>query len=449
MMNVCGSSSQTGTGLPPGVTLSPIDGAPPYFASKSAMSAWLDGHVLLGAWLEQPQDATQVGFDVAMGNNIYWNLSGGSTDYATIRAGGMHIQAPSSDATTGSETVGWAGTDEVDMQFGPGWAAWDGMDYNGHNCAGGVGCGYTVNNFFYSGSTGAGVGSAALSYPIDGRQVSQGGGKGVLFWESDAEAQVFMRFSDILSADSYWFTDTDLQVPSQGGCALLPNDQTACISGPGLSVDQSRLAANYEFNVTRLRFLQALNGASKPVVVPVETGCPMSNGLCVTTAQFTAAAWHVLIAGGRGIIWFQHNFSGPCVDFRTFEDGSDPSNAMYGCQITPGETLGDLVRGVTAFNTAVASLNSVLLSPFANGYVTATGKVSVMAKYANNSFYIFAGSGTPGMPPPANQIVSFTLAGSPNGTATVINEGRTISVVSGRFSDTFADSNAVHVYQIQ
>jgi hypothetical protein len=292
-----------------------------------------------------------------------------------------------------------------------------------------------------------------------------------------------MQYSDIVSADSYWMTDGDLELGSQGGCALLPNSTTACTnyvtsstdcpagtwgSDPsnwsggsvncGLTAAQTQLAANYSYDVTRLETLNNLNSTSKPVAVDVETGCPFNNGNCTTPAQTTAAAWQALIAGARGIIWFQHNFSGPCDDDRTFIDGSNSSSSMYNCQQTSGVTLHDVVTNVTAFDNEVNGLNSQLLSPFAQGYVTTSSDVSVMAKYdsTNNSFYIFAGSGQPANPPSTNQTATFTIAGTCPTSITVYNESRTLSgtntTVSGNpactFSDTFADSNAVHIYQI-
>ena len=85
-----------------------------------------------------------------------------------------------------------------------------------------------------------------------------------------------------------------------------------------------------------------------------------------------AAAWHALIAGARGIIWFQHNFGGPCIDFRTIIDGSNKASSQYNCQQTPGVTEHDVVVALTKFNSRVNSLNTVLLSPFADGYVSST-----------------------------------------------------------------------------
>ena len=433
-----GTTAQCSALLPGG--LGQIDGGPTYFSKFNINSAWLNNQILLGGWEEQPQTSIEVGYDVAMGNNIYWHLSGGSVGYNIIRAAGMHIIAPSSSSDTGSETVGWLGTDEPDLFLGPG----SGPFNLNKGCTTFTKCGYTAVQFYYTGQPSS---AGTLPYPIDGRVAYTGFGKGVLQFENPSQAAPFLQWSDILAADEYWFTDTNAYGPFWGACQAAPNS-TACTSGKGFTAAQAQLAANYGANVTRLRSVQTLNGTSKPIAAAIETGCPFTNGKCVTSAQFTAAAWHALIAGARGIIWFQHNFSGPCQDFRTFQDGSNPSTPRYYCQIVPGETLHNLVQAVTAFNVEVASLNSVLLSPFANGYVTATGTVSVMAKYYNNKFYVFAGSGRPGTPPPTNQSVTFTLAGSPKGTATAVNEDRALNVVDGHFTDTFIDANAVHIYQI-
>jgi hypothetical protein len=36
-----------------------------------------------------------------------------------------------------------------------------------------------------------------------------------------------------------------------------------------------------------------------------------------------------------------------------------------------------------------------------------------------------------------------------NATATVVGESRSVPIVSGSFSDAFADGNAVHIYRIE
>jgi hypothetical protein len=304
-----------------------------------------------------------------------------------------------------------------------------------------------VANWFYTAKP---TSYGSPGYPIDGRAIHQGNGKGVLFWETNAQAAKFMTYSDTESADSYWFSDSDLNVPSQGGCALLPNDPTACGNGggSGLTDAQRRLAANYEYNVTQLEQLDAMNGASKPIVVDVELHCPGPNG-CAQIPNFKAAAMHAIIAGARGIIWFDHDFGGNCQTDRIMMDGSDPTSSNYGCVLYGTTTMHDLVVALTAFNGQLSALNDVLLSPFADGYATVTsGVATVMTKQACPSYYVFAGSGKPATPPPANQTVTFKLAAAWSGTVTVVNEGRTLTATNGTFSDTFADADTYHVYQI-
>ena len=450
--------------LPDGVILRQIDGGPHYYAHTDSASAWMDEHIMVGAWLEQPLTATEVSYDVAIGSNIYWNLAGNPLDikdcggsqpcrvnFAVISAAGMHASSPDVTSESGSETVAYEGTDEPDMSFGPGSNGWSpNGPYNENSCIpSGSECGYTVANFFYSGRP---VSYGSPGYPTGKKPITQGFGKGVLFWETDAQAAKFLSYSDTLSADSYWMTDPDLDLPSQGGCALLPNSAKACGGGggPGLTTAQRALPANYAFNVTRLEQLQALNGRSKPITVDVDTGCPRTSNICTTPDAFTAAAWHAIIAGARGIVWFQHNFGGPCIDYRTFYDGSNPSSPMYNCQQSPSVTLHDVVASVSSFNHEVAGLNSVLLSPFAEHYVSVgNADVSAMAKFSHGTFYVFAASGKPAEPPADNQSVAFTVAGRYSGPVTVIGEDRLLRAVNGVFVDKFANEDSFHIYEIK
>lgn len=455
-----GTTLSAAANLPNGVILRQIDGGSHYYSHISIQSSWMDQHILLGGWLEQPLTATEVRYDVAMGNNIYWNLAGNPLDtkdcggpcrvnFNVIRAAGMHASAPDVTSKSGSETVAYEGTDEPDMNYGPGSNGWNPKGpYNETSCRpSGSKCGYTVANFFYTGQP-ATYGSPG--YPSGRKPITQGFGKGVLFWDPNAQAAAFLKYSDTPSADSYWMTDSDLDATSQAACALLSVTSNACGygSGTGLTTAQRALPANYAFNVTRL---ESLSGRSKPITVDVETGCPSFRfgGKCTDPAATKAAAWHALIAGARGIIWFQHNFSGPCIDFATFYDGSNPRSSKYNCQQTPGVTLHDVVKNISAFNHEVASLNAVLLSPFAEDYVSVgNADVSAMAKYSGSTFYVFAASGKPAMPAANNQSVTFTLAGNYTGPVTVIGEHRILYAVHGVFIDTFINVDSVHVYKI-
>ena len=148
-------------------------------------------------------------------------------------------------------------------------------------------------------------------------------------------------------------------------------------------------------------------------------------------------------------MWFQQSFAGSCANSTTFYDGSNPSSKLYSCQQTPGVTLNDVVQNITAINHEIASLNSVLLAPFAENYVSAgNADVSVMAKYSKTSFYIFAASGKPATPPPSNESVTFKVAGDYTGKVAVVGEGRTLEAVNGVFTDKFANEDSVHIYRI-
>jgi hypothetical protein len=449
-------TSHSSLGSPAGVTFREIDGGPGYFSRIDRNSAWMDDHILLGAWLEEPANATEVGYDRATGDNIYWNLAGaGSTcggapcvaSYRSIRKGGMHVSAPTVGADSGSESVAYEGTDEADLNFGPGWDSWN-RAANSCVPAGGK-CGYTVAHFFYAGKSAA-LGSPG--YPTDGTVKQQGYGKSVLFWETSKQAAEFLKFTDILSADSYWMTDSSLGLAAEGGCAFFPNNPVICNggSGKGLTRAQRQLPANYAYNVTELEKLQARDGSSKPIVVDVETGCPFVNSdNCTTPNAMTAAAWHALIAGARGIIWFQHNFGGPCIDFRSIIDGSNPASHLYNCHQTANVTLHQMVTALTEFNSRVNRLNTVLLAPFADGYVHSGNDVSYMAKYSGGKYYIFAASGKPGVPPPNNQKVTFSIARAHNCRVAVLYENRSIPVVNGKFSDLFRGIDSVHIYRVE
>ena len=230
---------------------------------------------MLGAWLEQPITATQVGYDVAMGNNIYWNLAGNPLDrrdcggyqpcrvnFNVIRAAGMHASSPDVTSESGSETVAYEGTDEPDMNFGPGSNGWNPKGpitrppVSHLDLSAGI---RWLTSFTVAARPVMALPDtqvAGSQSPKDSVRVSYSG-------RQMPRQRNFCPYSDTLSADSYWMTDADLDVPSQGGCALLPDSAKACGGGggSGLTTAQRALPANYAFNVTRLEQLQALMGA--------------------------------------------------------------------------------------------------------------------------------------------------------------------------------------------
>jgi hypothetical protein len=177
---------------------------------------------------------------------------------------------------------------------------------------------------------------------------------------------------------------------------------------------------------------------SHPIWGYIEAGNPETSGswsgITPTPAMETAEAWNMVIGGARGITWFDHSFCS-C--------GGMPQSSDT--LIDPNPYWAPLQAAVKAWDQEVASLAPVINSPSANSYVTHTGSMNVMAKYASsqNSFYVFAAPRFN-----SSQNITYTVAGGYTGPVTVVNENRTVQATNGQFTDNVAGQTAVHVYQI-
>jgi hypothetical protein len=140
----------------------------------------------------------------------------------------------------------------------------------------------------------------------------------------------------------------------------------------------------------------------------------------------------MIIAGARGIIYFQHSFSGPCTThFVLREVGT--CNGFY-------QPVINMVTSVDAQIKAVApALNG---SSVASGF-SSNSAVRALAKWDGQNFYVIAGSSEN-----AASVGQFQFPCVGNATATVLGENRSVPVIAGSWSDAFADGNAVHVYRI-
>ena len=92
---------------------------------------------------------------------------------------------------------------------------------------------------------------------------------------------------------------------------------------------------------------------SKPIWNFVEVGHPFTENDAPTiqAAAIRAAVWHSLIAGARGILYFNHNFGGPCQSQHVLRDSC-------GAAVRPT---------VKAVNEQIKRLAPVLNAPFADG----------------------------------------------------------------------------------
>lgn len=383
-------------------TVRQIDGGPNYYSQFSNPLPTDSSFFPIGVWFESILSASDVARDKAAGLNLYVELTDNSDTGLLGTDGPYAITSGNRPGVSGQIT-----TDEADMWGGPGSDAWTG-NYPGQGdiCSPSNGrCGYTIMQ------------TARQRIPA-GVMAYTNYGKGVTFWESNQEAGRFVNeYQDVVSADNYWFTDPYICGSSEGG---------RLAGGRALSPAECRLAANYGWTIDRLRSLVQPAG-SQPVWAFIEVGHPFSENEAptITGPQIRAAVWSSIIHGARGVIYFNHSFGGSCQSQHLLRDSC-------GQQVRPA---------VTAVNAQITSLAPVLNAPFLDGVTTTVDTIDHMTKVYNGQVYVFAASAQP-----ASQSAAITNSCVGDGTVTVVGENRTVTASGGRFTDQFADGNAVHIY---
>ena len=379
------------------VALRQVDGGPGYYGQFSNPLPTDPSYFPIGVWGSYNHTQANRNLDADAGINLYvWAADNSFMD--DIRADGRFrvIQDQGNRANVGAETAGWLLADEIDMQQGPG------------ACGGSL---QQIKN----------------SLPSDGRARYANYGKGIFpGWQTDAQFACFVEAQNLQSDDIYWFTDPN-------ACTSLSEGPSLFGLGRALTQGECRRAANYGYVVDRMRALDARNGARKPIWNFVEVSHPFSEGPpqspTITGPQIRAAVWHSIIAGARGIIYFQHSFGigQPCYgDHHTLRSDCHGNRAA-----------------VKATNAQVKALAPVLKAPFADGLVSTAAEVRTVAKYQGGKFYVFAGNKEPGA-----RSATFDVPCVGQATVTVLDEGRTIPLTGGRFTDSFADGNTIHIYRI-
>jgi hypothetical protein len=378
------------------VRLRSVDGGQDYYGQFANGLPSDPGYFPLGVWFESVVDQGNVNLDKDVGLNLYVVLTANS-NLSLVQRNGMKAILQEEWRTNQSAintpaVVGWMLADEVDMTQGPG-------------------AGYTV------------LKNTLAQLPNDRRMRYSNYGKGVMFWETDAQAERFVSdFQQVVSNDIYWFTDPNVSNRAEGGKLLN--------GGRPLTPVQTRRASNYGLTVDRMRFLAK---GQRPIWNFVEVGWPASETeaqgtRAIQPAEVRAAVWHSIIAGARGIIYFNNSFGGP--------------NPSQHCLREPAYAA--VRAAVKTTNQLITQLAPVLNAPFADDFLSAGPSVRAVAKFHESKYYVFAGS--------KENVAStamFSLLGVDNGTATVIGENRTIPISNGRFSDGFEDGNAIHIYRIE
>ena len=221
-----------------------------------------------------------------------------------------------------------------------------------------------------------------------------------------------------------------------------------------MTVDEGARGSNYGDMLDIERLYQPTYPA--PLAQFIETGQPGNSTTAtlatyITPPELNWAVWSSIIHGAREIIYFNHTFSGP-------QQSQDNLAQPFYQTVQPGQTI-SMYDEVKATDALIAQLAPVINSPFAMNYATVNGPhytygtldltlggLEVMAKDYNGQFYIFAD--TRDSETATNIPATFTIADLNATSVTVVNENRTIPVVNGVFTDTFATGATVHIYQV-
>ena len=275
------------------------------------------------------------------------------------------------------------------------------------------------------------------------------------------------RSIDVLSVDLYFF--------AASATAFWQGALSNMLSGaPTITTDDMARGSNYGNMIDVFRaWATGFDGASRDLTSGAQSTARLpftslpenTNGFItdtgnrlITPQEYQWACWSAIIHGARGLYPFLC-----CNPQSTNENGYDNITA---------------VGGITMYNQALAThtllyqLAPVLNSPFALGFVTAVsphgylfpvyesnwlnggieccthwyhgGNVTNRGLDLVNGFYIFA---TTRDSETATSIsATFTVAAG--SVANVVGESRSINIVGGQFTDTFANAWTAHIYQI-
>lgn len=276
----------------------------------------------------------------------------------------------------------------------------------------------------------------------DGRFLHANFGNGILrtFWApttmDDHEALM-----DSSSADKYTYTSPDV-------AQIIDGVHDAPDWPNGVPVPR---AYSYGWQADQMKRFQN-PAAPKPVWTFIETARPYLNEAgagTITPNQIEGAVWSALIHEARGIAYFQHN-----------------NDSAYGGNYSIVD-IPVVHAKVKTVNAKVQSLAAVLnTQSYYNTTITVNGftyyrysfsnGTDTMLKAHNGYAYIFAALGMrPNNAAATSGTVdttggkTFTLPAGVSGTSVeVVGESRTIPVVGGQFSDTFAAEYTHHVYKI-
>lgn len=436
------STTTTISGLPPGVTLRPIDGGPNYYCSNGFTQACNAGWdnpsfvPIVDDFAFYPGNSTS-SFK-SLGLNSVVRVTGGSGGQNTCASGAMDLStlknagiwgilSDESNCNIGSETVG------VHVEEPGDWS----------NVTSQV---TSVNGLF-------GISGRFLSPVFTWNQLyyenlngSVCGGSGTMTMQQVMSCTTGMpagRHLDIPTDDQYWFagSNTSFGQTYPGGD----------IYGGGmrLTADQMARGDHYGDMVDMMRAWVTVHSAPAAPYIETEDGLLSDTGVRrITPPELNWAAWSTIVHGARMLLYFG-----------TTSNFGSGSTFGFSKTVLSGQTI-SMYDQAKATNTQVENLAPAINSPFAIGYVTViprgyvfptatkslTNGIDVMAKHASDGFYVFAT--VRGSESQTDVQATFTTADNYTGPVTVVGENRTVEAAAGVFRDTFAKATTVHIYQI-
>jgi hypothetical protein len=179
---------------------------------------------------------------------------------------------------------------------------------------------------------------------------------------------------------------------------------------------------------------------AKPVWLVIET--TSQTPAQPTPSQVTRAVWAALIAGARGIVFFDHRFGS---DFVTQDFAAMLSDAPMSAAITT------LCARITSLGNELMSPDLGLVTAYTSSNTTAGpkgGTYGVPIHYTTRSTdstfeYCFAQAIRPGA-----TTATLTIPTWAGEVVTVLDEARTVTVDgSGVLTDTFAADYSFHLYR--
>jgi hypothetical protein len=173
-------------------------------------------------------------------------------------------------------------------------------------------------------------------------------------------------------------------------------------------------------------------GPDKPLYGFVETGHPHTKGETINADQMETATWNLIVHGATGIDYFAHSF---------LSDGT----GEYASLVTRPE-----IRARAAqVNQKLQNLAPVLNSHSLPGVsVTSTNDIPVTLlykMYAGARYVVSQSDGNPQHPLSGNTTATIAVPVQ-NGTATVVDENRTVPIADGNIVDNYGPYR-LHIYR--